>query len=145
MESKVLIISPEATIKIIQDWYRNTYPTEKYMVMMTRTAGGGTTDDKTYIIKSSIDLYHTLVAKFDLEDRIKTDIDGIEGDFSIPSIVTRVEPSDYFSSWVDEKHPGEYRGGGTYLPYLFFATKGDLDNFIQIGRTEVAKIIDKYQ
>ena len=154
MESKVLVISPEATIKIIQDWYRGAegtprephggsyrtqHPTEKYVVMIVRIDNEDPMDDKTYIAKSMLDLYHKLMIEFEVEKFFKQEIERDKAYI----ISINVKPSDLFRSFDNEETPGQFRGGGRYLPYLFFATQEDLDHFIQVAQAEVAKIIDK--
>ncbi len=158
MESsdKVLVLTPEATIKIIQDGYHNSLLHKSYVVMMARMPGEDPMDDATYIAKSMIDIYNKLVVEFEIEKYIKKDIEKYkkvprkitylkDEVYVTETVIPGINASEYFYSMANEESPNEYRVAGHHIPYLFFATPEDVKNFVQIATVEVTKLISKYK
>ncbi len=86
---RTLTVTPDKTIKIIQDWYRTQYPDDQYVVVMIRTVDDHPLNDKTYIAKSILDIYiyHQLIIDFKLEDQIKDDVNNTVPHYHAKSII----------------------------------------------------------
>ena len=135
MESKpqVLTLSPEGTVAMLQKLLQEK--NKDCMVVMISVDEEEPIFDFTYISNTPLGLYHKIMREYDLENRIKTAIEGLNSD---------INPSKYFKSFYHEEFPTQYRGGSFHYGTIVFASKEDLDQFIAVAQAEVAKVIAKY-